>query len=272
MEGTSNRAAFDAFVKGRERFSIASEKALLRSRRCFERAVKLDPHYGRAWGLIAYTYVQWWLNGWSDDPARIKEAKDRANEYACRGVSLDPNDYHTQWMLGFYYLNVGEHDRALRTYRLAMGLNDRNQSLLAEYAEALIYAGRIDEGEKMIRRAMHIPDWHRWDLAWALYFQGRYDEAIEEVGRMSCGPLDDGFINDVRLFLAAAHAQRGDRAETYSPIVCKFLENRGDWTLEKERRSTAFRNPDHEKRWLAGVAKALGSCKPEGKTSRRPPR
>ena len=117
MRGTKNRNAFKAYVQGESQFSVISKADMAKARKNFEKATKLDRKFARAWGWRSYAPMRSIMVGW------LPEAEARnAGDWAKKAVALDPNDYATYWDLAFYQLNVGQFDKAIKTYEKALKL------------------------------------------------------------------------------------------------------------------------------------------------------
>ncbi|HKF64071.1 MAG TPA: adenylate/guanylate cyclase domain-containing protein [Dongiaceae bacterium] len=237
--------AYEAYLRGLHLFSTRSEEELAASRGWLEKATTLDPLYGRAWGALAYVYLQEWLNGWREDDAHAL-----AETYAQRAVELDPDDYLTHSFLAFCCLNGRDFDLAIAQYERALQLNPNDADLLVDFAEALVYAGRHSEAIDHIQRAMllnpRVPDWYRWNLGWAHYFTKDYAASVAALRKiMRPHP-------EARLLLAASLARQG-KAKPAAGELKVFRDSRPEWTVETERRSVRFRDPADEEHWLEGV-------------------
>lgn len=244
-----NMTAYDYYLEGVHQFSWASREALQQSREKFRKATQIDPRFARAWGYLAYCEVRSVLCGWQS-----AEAIAQAEEYARHAIELGPADYANHWDLAFVLLNEGHFDRALAEYDRAYQLNPNDADLLAEIAEMRIYVGQPQEAVRLIRRAMtlnpHFPDWYLWNLGWAFYHEKRYDDALREFARMS-EPQ-----NDIWLFVAAAHAQLGNREEAEVALKT-FLQNRNaPYTIADAKKRGNFRRKEDEEHWIDGLRKA----------------
>ncbi len=237
--------AYEAYLRGMHLYSTRSADELAASRAWFDRAIELDPLYARAWGALAYVYVQEWLNGWRDE-----SVLDLAERYAHKAVDLDPNDYMPHSFLAFCCLNARNFELAMTEYERAYELNPSDADLLADISEALVYVGRHGEAIQHIGRAMelnpHTPDWYRWDLGWAHYFAKDYEKALMAL-RQIPRPQPD-----VRLMLAAVLARLGRHKEAAAEMK-RFRKARPGWTVESERQSVRFREQADEEHWVEGV-------------------
>jgi TolB-like protein/Tfp pilus assembly protein PilF len=253
-----NASSYDAFLKGLHEISAflsASEtrQTLQRARQWFERAIELDPDYGRPYGWLAYHWILHWKHGWSG-----KSSLPKAEELARNAVVLDPHDHDTHWALASCYSNLGKFDQALEQYVRALEINGNDANLHAEMADLLSYIGKHSEAIGQIKFAMrinpHFPEWYRWTLGWCYYFIGQYEEAIAELEKV-INPSDD-----VLLILAASHARLATsdrdpeanvrRAHDY---IARFKKRRPRWTLENQREVTRYRNTADTDHWLEGL-------------------
>jgi tetratricopeptide (TPR) repeat protein len=251
--------AVDVYKAARQAYSLQSPRGLFRSRDLFRRSSELDGSFGKPRALLAYTLVQSWLQGWTGEEAMV-EAGDLAKE----AVRLAPDDPTTNAQLGFYWLNKRHFAAALDYYRRATALPGASDESKVDHAEAEIYAGNIQIGIDIIRDVMKsrpdVPDWHRWDLAWGLYLNGREDrgatkEALAELDRMQLKPEDPDYLVDCLLLRAVVEIKL-DQAKQAGAHIELFLQRRNDWTLWREQRSVKFKRPVDEMYWLDGCKAA----------------
>lgn len=257
--------AYDAFLRGSHAVAEhlnewhETEAGLVEAREWFGRAIELDPGYARAWGLLAYTHMQTWLNGWRD-----RGAVADAEQAAAKAVALDPDDYDTHWALAFVHSSLGRFDAAEEEFQHAFDLNPNDAGLLVESAESLTNLGRHDEAIQRIRLAMTInprfPEWYCWNLGWALHVARDYAASTRELLRIS-RPSNEVFVmlaaNHARLAESAAEARDSagrdrHRAEA-AEFLARFRANRPDWTIAIERTKRAFRRDEDLEHWLTGL-------------------
>jgi hypothetical protein len=251
--------AVDAYKAARQAYSLQSPRGLFQSRDLFRGSAAMDAKFGKPRALLAYTLVQAWLQGWSGEDAMI-EAGDLAKE----ALRLAPDDPTTNAQMGFYWLNKRHFTAALDFYRRATDLPGASDETKVDRAEAEIYAGNIQTGIDLIRQVMEsrsdVPDWHRWDLAWALYLKGREDggatkQALAELDRMKLKPEDPDYLVDCLLLRAVVETKLG-LAKPAMAHIALFLTRRNDWTLWREQRSVKFKRPADELYWLDGCRAA----------------
>ncbi len=126
---------------------------------------------------------------------------------------------------------------------------------MMDLGETLIYAGRAPEAIVWFQKAMrlnpHHPDWFYWSLGKAQYAEGRNEEALATMNKMSAIP------NRARHILAAAYV-RLDRLDEAKAVVKTILENNTDYSLEKLRLYFAekYKDPAVPERYIDDLRKA----------------
>ena len=184
--------AYGLVVRGQEMVLRFAKPTNLHARRLFEEAVSLTPNYGRAHSAISRTHNLDWRYAWSPNPSASLET---ALSTAHRAIEHDRLDSRAFAELGFANLYA---------------LNPNDADVLAEYADALVYAGDPGSSIAISARAMRLnpyfPDWYLWYLADAQDALGLSDDVIATVQRMQ-NP-DEG-----RRLMAANYAHLGMMAE-----------------------------------------------------------
>ena len=182
-----------------------------------EKAVALDPAYGKALGLLATSHIFGAHMGWSDMAATVPVAA-RA---ALAAVEADREDAWAHHGLAYTYLFRRRFDDALAEFELALNLNPNFAMAHAFYGVTLCYAGRWQDGEAAARRALRLSP--RDPLA-AIYcgvaayarFIGRDYEGAVQLARESMRQRAD-FVGAHRVLTAAA-GMSGDPALSASAL------------------------------------------------------
>jgi len=175
-----------------------------------EKAIDIDPNYGKALGLLATSRIFGAHMGW----APMGSVMEKATREAQAAVEADSEDAWAHHGLGYSYLFARRFDDAIAEFELALRLNPNFAFSQAFYAVTLCYAGRYQEGDVAIRRALRLSP--RDPLAAIYYGLGayiqyaarRYDEAIR-LARESLRQRAD-FVGAHRV-LTAASGMAGDR-------------------------------------------------------------
>ncbi|MDJ0945097.1 MAG: hypothetical protein QNJ30_16635 [Kiloniellales bacterium] len=194
-------------LRGQE-LSLKYEKdANRQARRLFERAIKIDPEYGRSYAGLSRSFNLDAFYAWAESP---ESALDRALSLAKIATLHDSHDARGFAELGYAYLYGKRHAESLAAYERAVALNANDADVLSEMADALAYADQAERALDLLARAMRLnplyPDDYLWHLADAHFILSDYEQAIEALHRMQ----DQ---SEAHRLLAACHALLGNRAD-----------------------------------------------------------
>ncbi|WP_254027087.1 adenylate/guanylate cyclase domain-containing protein [Mesorhizobium ventifaucium] len=204
---TQDLEAYGLILNAQESLFAYTKQGNQAARSLCERAISRDPEYARAYAALSRTHIYDWRYLWSDSPS---DSFDKALEAAKTAVRLDEGDARGYAELGFVHLWSKEIEVAVDLYRRALLLNPNSADIMAELADALGYAGRLEEAESLIKSAMRLnpyyPDWYLWYLADIYYGMRRFRDVISSIAKMR--DRREGY----RL-LAAAHAMLGEEEQ-----------------------------------------------------------
>jgi TolB-like protein/Tfp pilus assembly protein PilF len=219
-----------------------------------EKAIEIDPHYGKALGLLANSRIFGAHMGW----APMGSVMEKATREALAAVEADSEDAWAHIGLAYSYLFARRFDDAIAEFELALHLNPNFAFSHAFYAVTLCYAGRYDEGDVAIRRALRLSPRDPMGAIYqgvGAYIQfacGRYDEAIE-LARESLRQRAD-FVGAHRVLTAAA-GMIGDRA--LSSIALQGLRQaQPSISLQWIARELPMRRDEDREHYLDGLRRA----------------
>jgi TolB-like protein len=192
---TKNIVAYDAFLKGWEHYRRFTPADFAKACSYFEKALDLDPDYGRAHAALAETYWRglelgwrWQMGlgvGWSEGRVLAREYLQTAMKYptslahqvasamnlfrrkydgaiyqANRAITLDPNDHRAHWIMAWVLICAGSPEDAVEFAKTAMRLDPHyaapNLFLLGL---AHFTMGQLEEAVNMFERAItHNPE------------------------------------------------------------------------------------------------------------------
>lgn len=219
-----------------------------------EKAIEIDPRYGKALGLLANSRVFGAHMGW----APMASVIEKATREAQAAVEADSEDAWAHIGLAYSYLFARRFDDALAGFELALRLNPNFAFAQAFYAVTLCYAGRYEEGDAAIRRALRLSPRDPMAAIYhgvGSYIQfacGRYDEAIK-LARESLRQRAD-FVGAHRVLTAAA-GMAGDRE--LSAIALEGLRQvQPSISLQWIARELPMKLADDRERYLDGLRRA----------------
>jgi DNA-binding winged helix-turn-helix (wHTH) protein/TolB-like protein/Tfp pilus assembly protein PilF len=200
----SNRAAYEAYLRGRYFWNRRDTEDLQKSVVEFEEAIRQDPSYALAYSGLADAHL---LLG----PGGPPESFPKARAAAERALALDPELAEAHASLGFVrFFADWDFAGSERELRRALQLNPGYVTAHDWYAYWLTAAGHPARAIAEIRRAREIDPTSlvaNRDVGHILLYSRRYEEAIEQLRRTLA--MDPGF-NQTRFYLieALTHAGR----------------------------------------------------------------
>lgn len=117
-----------------------------------EKAIALDPNYGKALGLLGTSYMFTAHMGWMEMAAAISVA-ERAARAAIRA---DDEDAWAHNALGHVHLFARRFEDSLAEFETALRLNPNFALAQGYYGLALGYCGRWQDADEAARRAIRL--------------------------------------------------------------------------------------------------------------------
>jgi adenylate cyclase len=198
-------AAYDSYLQGLFYSDKSTEEALRTSVRHFQRALEIDPRFGRAWTGIAKSWL--WL---ADAYVAPREAYSNVRDAALNALKIDKDDAEAHvYLAETKRILDWNMDGAAREFYRAVALDPK--STPSNYFSAAFFAaiGERDKALQYLKRTATIDPASLWvnNAACELYrYFGLYDEAIAAGERAV--QLDPGFIFGEPL-LAALYREMG---------------------------------------------------------------
>src|SRR5438445_10437141 len=169
--------AYDAYLQGLFYSDKSTEEALRRSLECFERALRKDPQFSRAWTGIAKAWL--WL---ADAYVPPLEAYPKVREAAARALQLNDEEAEAHvYLAEAKRILDWDLDGAEAEFNRAVEIDPN--STPSNYFIAALYAARGDRDKALayLQRTSKIDPASLWvsNFACELYrYFGLYDEAI----------------------------------------------------------------------------------------------
>jgi TolB-like protein/Tfp pilus assembly protein PilF len=173
--------AYEAYLKGREHWHGGTEHDWQQARQYFEQAAKIDPDYAPAYAGLADYYS-------STDTLPPRVAMPKAKQYALKALEIDPNLAEARTSLGAVRFNADWNwSEAERDFKRALELNPGYVEAHRKYSNYLSAMGRSEDALAEVHRAQDLeplPVATQVTAGWTLYYARRYDQAIEECGKI----------------------------------------------------------------------------------------
>ncbi len=258
--------AWDFYLQGRRFFYQYNKKAIRFARELFERAIALDPAYGRAWAGLADCAAWLYLNaGRRPEDLEQADAASRkalalepglAEAHASFGVALslggrhdeaeaafeeairlDPQLFEAHYFYARDAFTMGDLEKAIREYEEAIRVRPEDYQSPLLVAQSFEDLGRLDEAKAVRRRGVRVAEEHlrlHPDDARALYMGANGLVALGETARglewadraLALDPDDPMVLYNIACIRAMAGA--GDAAlECIEGAVAAGMRNRG---------------------------------------------
>jgi TolB-like protein len=191
---TRNAAAYELYLQGKYFFNRRGESDLERAQDYFQRALQLDPGYGRAWAGLAGIHKV----------ARERGLTDASDEWGTavqRALQLGPNLAESHVRAAQYYWWQGKPEVSKAHCNRAIALNPSDPLVLSVSAGREFEAGHWSEGIALQRRAVAVDPLAaigHGNLGSFLAAIGEWDEAIVEMQKArELSPTLTGIDSDI---------------------------------------------------------------------------
>jgi TolB-like protein/Flp pilus assembly protein TadD len=185
---TDNAEAYDAYLRGWQLYRRYTPEDFFEAIPHLERAVELDPDFGRAWAVLASVYWTAYRNGnaWSlivnpdkSNQVSWQGARNKAEKYLAR-AKRNPTPLAHQ-VESLIWSDYRQFDKALVEAEQAVALDPNDPEGHLAMAWALVFAGRPEEAisfaENAIRLDPYFPANYRFALGTAQLMLERYTAA-----------------------------------------------------------------------------------------------
>jgi adenylate cyclase len=249
--------AYDYYMRAADTYasytSLFKVEELYETRR-LKHALLIDPHYARAYSLLALSHATAYLIPLDGDFLR-PGALDRAHQLARKAVQLDPNLPQAHVSLGFVLAHkMDQHEASVAEFE-AISLNPN----LSEwrFARTLVFAGEPARAIQVIERNMRLDPFYQplapaW-LGLAYYMLERYAEALPPLRECASRAPNLWFGH---LCLAATYAQLGRLQEARAESA-EVLRVQPTYSIDNtQRKWSIFKFPKDADHFYDGLRKA----------------
>ena len=245
----SSLAAYECVLRGSV-LPIGDPEAEAEARRLFERAITLDPDYGRAYAKLAYILSQEWFR----DLGSSDEKLDHALELAKRGVALDDYDSVCHDLLGWIYLNRKAFPLAEYHKQRALDLAPNDPERTACMGVTHTFLGAPDRALQCFEQALVLDPFFERAWYWRMkgiahFISHEYELAILSLERSPNVPLW------VEAYLAASHAM-ADRQDLAQASAANVLRRDPNFSAHALAIKEPFRRAEDRAHLIFGLRRA----------------
>ena len=253
---TNNISAYDTFLQGWAHYVRFTPDDYAKAILYFEKAIQLDPHYGRAHAALASIYWESFYRFWhSNLGIPWRETKMRADEYLKKAMkNPTPLGY---FVASKMLISSFEHEKAIAKAEQAIAHDPSDANSYIAMAYTLIYSGRPKEALDFIKKAMrldpHYPAYYLFVLGLAHFGMDRFEEAATSFERaLKRNP--ENYVPLIPLAATYAHLNREQDAtatikklkKVLPAVTVSFVRGCPLWK---------YKNPIDKSRLLEGLKK-----------------
>jgi adenylate cyclase len=244
----ASMAAYDYVLRGIA-LPIGDAPVEAEARRMYEKAIEIDPNYGLAHALLAFSMSHEWFRDETASDAVLK----RALELAKKAVVLDDTNSDCVHVLAWVYLCSGAFDLAEYYYKQALELNPNNAVHFTGVAEWLTFVGRAEEALDWFKQAKVVdphfnPSWFWRTIGVAHFNAHQYNEAITAFHRSPLVPWSQAYI-------AASHALAGRRDDA-KQAAAEVLRTSPSFSIRRLISKEPYKRPLDREHLAEGLIKA----------------
>lgn len=262
---TSEVQAYDAYLQGWQHYLRQTPEDFRSAIVNFERAIELDPEYGRAYAALAATYWETWKRVWHQHVGITEgshEPRFRAESYLVKAMQ-NPTPLAHQ-VASAMLLHQQQYDEGIAEAQNAIQLDPNDADSYIALANALTLSGEAREAVEWIDRALrlnpHYPPFYLYQLGLTQFALNEIPKAAESLEKAIALNPDDRWAH--RLLIASYGAL--DRVEDANAVI-EAMESRDDrgWlnTMDPLTISTSafwlpFKQPADSERLSKGLRNA----------------
>ena len=226
---TTNKKAYDLYLKGRYFWNKRTEESLRSARDFFEQAILEDSNFALAYSGLADTF---WIFG-SYGFIRPKEAYPFAKQYALKALELDPDLAEAHCSLAeFLFRYDWDWTGSTKEFETSLKLNPGYATAHHWYAVVQAMFGNFDRAVKLMHKARELDPFSpviNWTLGYIYYYARQHDKAIEQFQYTLM--IDSSFFR-ANIDIAMACVQKGMFQEAVSEME-KVIKGRSltPWML-----------------------------------------
>jgi adenylate cyclase len=249
---TENLIAYDFVVKAIEYWAVHhTEEEHVKARDLLEKAVELDPEYALGWAYLTWGYLDEVRFGYNPLP----NSMERARAAAQKAVKLAPLEAVAHWALAAVYFINHEVDKFLVEAERAIELNPNEGSILNDMGAYMIYAGHVERGYALVKKAVALnpqhPNWWQFGLTAGPFGLGDYETALNEAHKLN---MSGYYWQHAWLATLYGHL---DRKEEGRQAIDDLLAVYPDFAENVRRELRIWNNTDEAiEKYIIGLRKA----------------
>jgi adenylate cyclase len=254
---TKNFEAWGYAIEAYDLVQQSGKESVAKARELFEKAVKLDPEYGYAWGGAGAAHMVDAMLGYTESP---DQSFSLAVEYTDKALKLDETLPCSTAVKARLHMMQGQFEQAIAVGERAITLGTSYDMPNIALSIIMLKAGRFEESIALAKKAIRLnpcyPVYYKTYLASSYFLAGRYEEALEAQEEV----LERAQKGEFPPFLAhldlSAYYMELGREEEARAHAAEVLKINPKFSLESVRKRSLYKDPAHLERFLSPLRKA----------------
>jgi adenylate cyclase len=171
---------YDAVLRFYHHVMVMTSQTFAETLTVLEKAVKRDPEFGLAWGLLAFLYGQ----SYSLQFMPLESPLEQARVAAHKAVVLEPDNQVVRAAQAHVHFFRNERELFLSEVETALALNPNAPALIGYLGWQLALFGEWERGLAVLAQGIelnpHYPGWFHMAPYFYFYLQDRDEEAYQE--------------------------------------------------------------------------------------------
>jgi len=231
---TEDRAAYQAYLRGRYMASKYTEEGMKRAIQYFRQAIEIDPAFALAYAGLAMAY--WNVSAVQFAPT---EVMPKARDVARKALDIDSDLAESHAAVALVMMAYEwDREQAEREFKRAAQLNPGYATAYQWHGWHLAIMGRLKESILELKRAQELDPLSEINTYIGLshYWDRQYEKAVEEFER-TLELYPDFWLP--HLYLGWTHLQEGDIVKAQEELIAAFRLEDNPWTVASLAHSSA---------------------------------
>jgi adenylate cyclase len=239
--GTNSLDAYLKYLQASDFLNQMNRESNIRAREPAEEAVRLDPHFPAAYGVLASINM---MDMWLQISKAPRDSLLKAIELHQKALSLDDSYATSHAFLGFLYVQIGEHEKGVAEAERAVTIAPNFATGYSLLAQVLNYSGRPEEAITNNERAFRLnpmgrPSFYYAHAAHTHTLTARYEDGVK-VSKEGLSHYPDNTLLHARLAMLYAALDRKEEARSSVQDVFRIDPK---FSAQRYAKSMTYKDP-----------------------------